>query len=519
MSSRTHFSAPLLPVLLLLLLPAACDSSSSGGSGNYVPWGGGQDVTGAGVSFDYDLSALPDGVGGQTGIANLQNHPQGLVCDDHSGVLLESVGISGAVVASARFSVSDALDAYFIADPKGGPYSGIQLVVPKEQWADLKLGDTVQVTGSLEEFHCMTQIKALNVIVVAGQAPPEAAALTVADLVDAARAEPYESVLVKVSNVVATEGPNDYGEFKLEGGLMVDDLLMKGEVELPLNSTIESVTGFVSFSFGQYKLAPRSAADLVFRGGLPKDAGGIGADTAAGRDGALSDDGVPPADASGDPGSAADIPPTTTTIADIQQGEGSIGCTDQPGAVDTIRNVIIEEATVISPKYTVNPKEQDPAKILDGYFVAEAGGVYEAINLIVNRAAGADFAPGDVVRIEGDAEEFFCNSQLKGHNVTRISSGATPPAPIQIEGALLTSPNTAEPYEGTLVRLSNVVATEGPTEYGEYILDGGVIVDNLFLREDLDLPLSTTIPSITGVVTYSYERYRVQPRTVEDISR
>ena len=507
---------------MLLLLPTGCDSSS-GGTGFVPP--NAYDTSGSGgstfdVSFDFDLPALPDGVGGETGIANLQRHPQGLVCDDHSGVLLDSVGLTGAIIASERFTASDKLDAYFLADPAGGPYSGIQLVLPTGQWADLKLGDTVQVTGSLEEFHCMTQIKALNVVVVAGLAPPAPAELSVADLVDPGLAEPYESVLVRVTGVTATEGPNDYGEYKLEGGLMVDDLLMKGEVELPLNARIDSITGFVIYSFGQYKLAPRNAADLAFRGGTGSDAAGS-TDTSVGRDGSVSDDGVPPGDTTTtrDPGGSADVPVTTTTIATIQQGEGSIGCTDQPGAVDTLRNVVIEEATVISPEYNVTPKEQDPAKILDGYFVAEGGGVYEAINLIVPRSVGADLALGDVVRIEGDAEEFFCDSQLKAVAVTPISSGATPPAPIDVDGAVLATASTAEPYEGTLVRLSNVVATEGPTEYGEYKLDNGALVDDLFMYGTLELPLNTTFSSITGVVSFSFERYRVQPRSAADIAR
>jgi len=73
-----------------------------------------------------------------------------------------------------------------------------------------------------------------------------------------------EGVLVRVLDVETThtwpDCPHDYGEFEVTGGLRIDD--MGAHWTAHLGDTFASITGPLHYTFGNYKIEPRSLDDI-----------------------------------------------------------------------------------------------------------------------------------------------------------------------------------------------------------------------------------------------------------------
>ena len=102
-------------------------------------------------------------------------------------------------------------------------------------------------------------------------------AVDFAVLADAETAEPWESVLVTTAGafdaVNATASFGEFGEFAVEEGgamLTIDNFLYAifdedNAADFPgfgEGATFTAVSGVLNYSFGVFKLAPRSAAEL-----------------------------------------------------------------------------------------------------------------------------------------------------------------------------------------------------------------------------------------------------------------
>jgi hypothetical protein len=181
-----------------------------------------------------------------------------------------TVLVEGLIVTAIR---SD--DGAFAAETGSGqPYSGI-FVFTGSNPAGLAVGAVVDVQGTIEEYFDLTELVDASVTVVTpgdGTLPFTAKLLTPAEIMtDGAAAEPHESMLVRVANVVITsvnpDGMNDYDEFEVDG-LRVDDLFFDAIDNMcPIDSSFVSVSGVLIESFSNFKISPRDAAD--FELGLP----------------------------------------------------------------------------------------------------------------------------------------------------------------------------------------------------------------------------------------------------------
>jgi hypothetical protein len=83
-----------------------------------------------------------------------------------------------------------------------------------------------------------------------------------------ANAEPYQSMLVKVQSVAVTvqnpDAPSDFDEFKVTGGLRIDDEIFTAlDNTYSVGATFSSIAGPLTFAHSDSKIVPRSAADLV----------------------------------------------------------------------------------------------------------------------------------------------------------------------------------------------------------------------------------------------------------------
>jgi hypothetical protein len=178
------------------------------------------------------------------------------------------------VIASSGLTWSDAADAkFFVQDPAGGPFSGIQVFVADSSGVQVAPGDQVTLTGTYDEFHDMSQIVVGDaVLITVGNNGPVPAP----ELVDPAMianggalSEDYEGVLMRVENVMVTnpspDAPMEYGDFEITGGLRVGDMFFSiaDWTKPAMGAGYTSITGPLVYDFDNFKLAPRDTADLV----------------------------------------------------------------------------------------------------------------------------------------------------------------------------------------------------------------------------------------------------------------
>ncbi|MGD2064431.1 MAG: ExeM/NucH family extracellular endonuclease, partial [Nitrospirota bacterium] len=200
---------------------------------------------------------------------------------------------------------------------------------------------------------------------------------------------------------------------------------------------------------------------------------------------------------------------------------------------------------------------QGTAAGLGGYFVQEEGGDTDSDPLtsegifVFDSSFGVDVSVGDVVRVQGDVDEFFDQTELTNvSNVVVCGSGATTlPATVTLPVA---SRDDLEPYEGmsvifpqTLVVTDNfnlgrfgevdlavgdrllaptsLDAPGGPAlsiqdlnDRSRIRMDDGSNVQNPlplppYLGADDTLRAGDTLPGLIGVLDYRFGVYRVQP--------
>jgi predicted extracellular nuclease len=155
---------------------------------------------------------------------------------------------------------------FFMQDLAGGQWSGVY--VYDSGTNSVAIGDLVSVTGTYIEYYDLTEIQATSVTVDGTADEPLPEEVEACDIgTGGSLAEAYESVLVQVSDVTVTtanpDGSSDYGEFEIEGCLRVNDYLYADLARPDEGDSFASITGVLDYSYSEFKLEPRFAADLV----------------------------------------------------------------------------------------------------------------------------------------------------------------------------------------------------------------------------------------------------------------
>lgn len=149
---------------------------------------------------------------------------------------------------------------FFIQDGNGA-WNGIYVY---EDGYTLALGDSVEVTGTVQEYFGLTEIGFVtNVTVVnSGNAQPTPAVVTTL----AAAEEQYESVLVQVTNATCTNADAGFGQWTVNDGSgdrLIDDQIYS---YTPTLNNVYAVTGVTMLSFSEVKIYPRISADITVQG-------------------------------------------------------------------------------------------------------------------------------------------------------------------------------------------------------------------------------------------------------------
>lgn len=207
-------------------------------------------------------------------------------------------------------------------------------------------------------------------------------------------------------------------------------------------------------------------------------------------------------------GPRPDLPAVTGSgIAALQQEEVGLTCDPSMQFMDHEGTRTFENLTVVSPRFT-------PTDTIHGYYVAEGAGAWKGVQLTVDASMGTDLQPGDVITITGEGKEFYCFTQVKVlQPPTLVSQGGPVPASTDVLGATVAPTSVdAEPYEGVLVRLTDV--TVDTVESWGFTLQGsGVMVNDSTFRTGVRVKPGCHILSLEGVVTYSFSEYKLLPLT------
>ncbi len=191
--------------------------------------------------------------------------------------------------------VADSADGYIAIQDSKNKWSGIFLDATAPGVKSLKRGDRINITkGTVFENYGVTY---LTVSAMTKMASGEDISTLIPDILTeditygANKGEPYEGMLVKFDDVKIltnqADYPSDYGEFEIGSrqgggtadtltaghGLRIDDgtndfgtsaqLTADLNENIRIGAQLQSVTGAMYYTFGNYKLIMRSLSDIV----------------------------------------------------------------------------------------------------------------------------------------------------------------------------------------------------------------------------------------------------------------
>ena len=364
----------------------------------------------------------------------------------------ETVSLKNVVVTSGLTLKED---GFFIQDAGGGEYSGLYVYLQAGfDSLYLEPGYTVNVTGSVTEFYDWTEFVITSETAVEVTGTGE---ITV-DSVDPEAVqswEPWESCVISVGPSEVSEGLNDYNEAVLASGLKIDDLLWQFDVEAGASFT--NVTGPLGYSFEEWKLFPRSEADLE-----------------------------------------GYEPPVieAARIADVQQGTAT-------------GTVLLENVVVTSPMTSKDG-------VNNGFYVQDAGGGAWSGIYIYRKDGFGDYSAeiGDVLTIQGGITEYYDATQIVVSDLEDLTDlGST--AAVTMDSVDPATDIDWETWESCLVDIGPATATSDADQYGEVETTAGLNIDDYFY--DFEGGDGTSWSKVSGVLGYSFNAFKMWPRSEADL--
>jgi predicted extracellular nuclease len=172
-------------------------------------------------------------------------------------VILEEV-----VVTSPMTKKDGVNNGFFVQAQGGGEWSGL-FVYRKDGFGSYlaEIGDVLTLQGEITEFYDATQIVVKD---VEDLTDTETTASLVKGFLDPANVsdwEGWESCYVSLGTVSAVSDVDQYGEVETTAGINIDNLFY--QFPATNGQTWSDVSGVLGYSYGAFKIWPRSEADMV----------------------------------------------------------------------------------------------------------------------------------------------------------------------------------------------------------------------------------------------------------------
>lgn len=252
-----------------------------------------QDLAVAELPSAQDVVVKPDvPAAGPMTIAQIQGGSASTTCANSAATTTSFVGVQlePAVVTGPSFTVGTTTKSqvFFVSSASGsldGTNNGLQVLVYGGT-VTVAPGDVVTIKGDVKEFYCMTEIAAASTdIAVTGKVTPPQPTTVQVGMLGPASAEPYEDEYIRIDdvyivspNTTGTDGKT-HGEFSIGASPSSAILFVgpgpattftskdpsSGQIVTSFKSGqhFSSISGDLTYSFGEWLLKPRSDADLV----------------------------------------------------------------------------------------------------------------------------------------------------------------------------------------------------------------------------------------------------------------
>jgi hypothetical protein len=396
-------------------------------------------------------------------------------------------------------------------EPEGGEYSGVVVNTLPSQSAGLAVGDLIDIEGGFkDEFACsgdicggamdttgrtITQItgSTLSLTKVGDGQVPAPELLDPRDLAaNDAEAEKWEGVLVQFDDVSVNSPPAGVSstdplltEMRITGPFRVSASLT--ELTQSRDDCLASVVGIGDYFF-EYKILPRSAADIVGDGtGCPPQETG---DTDCGD---LADN---DADGFMDCGDFS----CQDTVASCVESTDIVAIRD--GTVGLNSAVMLDDVYVVAVAF--NKKN---LWVSDNPAAAQNEGIFVFRGFGSTPEVDAQIVAGTRVDVVGVVDEYNGLLQVEADpdgGVTFASAGSAATAITGVGVGTLINEADGEPYEGSLVTITDVELDMKMMYYQFSVTDGtdSIVTDDDIYRY-LGLPSGSErhcFASITGIV-------------------
>lgn len=365
----------------------------------------------------------------------------------YAGQIVNTAGIVTAVVNSGG-------DVGYFIQSGSGAWTGVYV---DDATNAPSRGDSVEITGTVEEFFGFTRVTGISAYTVATTGNPEPAAWGVATI--EVNYEDYEGVLVQATSAECTDPAAGFGQWKIYDGTtdtcLVDDIIYSFT---PVLGNTYDVTGPVWYSFSEFKILPRDAADIV------------GASLAH-------------------------------TIYNIQFTTDAGGFSPLNGVnVNGVKGIVVAESSG-----AFDPDDR-------GYWIQDGSGAWHGIFVwdTINSVA-----IGDSVLVDGNVNENFNQTIIRNvSSLTVLNSGNTLP----VAPTVPTDSINLEKYEGVLMNVTNATCTNPSVGFGQWEVNDGsgvMLIDDVIYQ--YPSPTASEVYDVTGVIYYTFSEYKMLPRASVDV--
>jgi len=184
----------------------------------------------------------------------------------------DEVKVTGIITAVDSSLSTGATPKYygFMLQDGTGAYSGIYIFHAWDNSAAQKpaVGEEIELTGTVDEYYDLTELKNVSWTVKGTKPVPVPELVAAADVeTKGSKAEQYEGVLLKVENlevgeIVKDSKGKDLGFKDKTSGLVIDYNFYNFPMP-QVGDKYTSITGPLDYTFSNFKIYPRDAADMV----------------------------------------------------------------------------------------------------------------------------------------------------------------------------------------------------------------------------------------------------------------